>query len=173
MLWILADVAAALTLVRIWRSKTAGAATASSQRDYLIALVYVLESSMYSDGTVICLTHTHSQLVWRDPQQPLTTWPSFVPLPVHAEVRSTPSDCCLRSGAAIESMIFLSIATNTSIYPALLLLPLLLVIRKRSGATTTHLCGLALLFVASEAALVSTTQALYGSQSLKRSWGLM
>lgn len=70
-------------------------------------------------------------------------------------------------------MIFLSIATNTSIYPVLLLLPLLLVIRTNTGATTRRLCGFASAFIMSEIAMMLVSTSIFGGQSLKRSWGLM
>lgn len=76
------------------------------------------------------------------------------------------------TGAGAPAMAALALATSTSLYPAILLPPLLLVLRKL-GAPNTKLASYALVFGGTLAVLTGLATAACTSSWIARTWGVM
>lgn len=70
-------------------------------------------------------------------------------------------------------MLALALATQTSLYPVILLLPLLLVLRSLPGGNAQKTVLNAAVFAAATASLTCLVLWACGDSSLKRTWGVM
>lgn len=145
-LWTAVDVIAAILLVKVWRSRQP-AGSKWSGRDHTVALLY-----LFNPYTLLtCLARS------------TTTLDSAVCLYAIAYAYT---------GHGTPAMAALAVATHTSLYPVILLAPLLLVLRQL-GASSKKITSYALVFFGTMATLAGLATLTCTDSWITRTWGVM
>ncbi|BEJ08882.1 hypothetical protein CcaverHIS641_0509760 [Cutaneotrichosporon cavernicola] len=145
-LWTAVDVIVAILLVKIWRSRHPAGSKWSS-RDHTVALLY-----LFNPYTLLsCLARS------------TTTIDNALCLYAIAATYT---------GNGAPAMAALAIATQTSLYPVILLLPLLLVLR-HLGAPNQKLAAYSLVFVGTLATLAGLATLACTDSWIARTWGVI
>ncbi|KLT45415.1 PIG-U-domain-containing protein [Cutaneotrichosporon oleaginosum] len=145
-LWTLVDAIGAVTLVQIWRTRQP-AASKWSGRDHIVALLY-----LFNPYTLLsCLARSTTSLD-------------------NAMVLYAIASTYMGRGGG--AMAALALATQTSLYPVILLPPLLLVL-KQLGAPTSKLLSYALVYAGTLGVLAGLATAACTPSWVARTWGVI
>jgi len=150
LLWTTADVASSMALVRTWRSRGGSSRVSNRERhrDPLVAALYLFNP--YS--VMSCLARSTTTL----DNALLLQAVSFA-----------------AEGHAPPACLFLALASHTSLYPALLLLPILLVLRKTGKSSSTLTLAELAMFFTFFATFAGVNCMMVGWTWVWRTWGVI